>query len=308
MIDWCYFGSRRFVDPFFSQTVESCLRSPFNLLFRHQAPVQVLEEIRAVRQGVPPAGFVFHVSRCGSTLVSQMLASLSENIMISEAPVIDSAITGRKANASVTHDERSRWLTGILNALGQPRTGLEQRLFVKFDAWDILDFPVVRRAFPNVPWIFLYRDPVEVLVSQLNHRGAHMVPGVIDPELFGLDSARVTNLLPEEYCAAVLAALFKAGLNHHQEGGRLVNYSELPEVVFSRRVLRPQLEYRRTNCDADGIEVGCKESLSGVSKMIGSGNRRTRLTQLSRQRAPGRIRFTSNSNVPELSDAQNLSE
>src|SRR4051812_22673696 len=92
-IDWCHFGERSFSDPFFSQTVERCLRSPFNLLFRHQTSIEVLEEVTAAYPGVPPTGFIFHVSRCGSTLVSQMLASLPRNIVISEASIIDSAIT-----------------------------------------------------------------------------------------------------------------------------------------------------------------------------------------------------------------------
>ena len=45
----------------------------------------------------------------------------------------------------------------------------------------------VRRAFPDVPWVFLFREPVQVLASHLRQRGAHMVPGAIDPALFGLD-------------------------------------------------------------------------------------------------------------------------
>jgi hypothetical protein len=52
----------------------------------------------------------------------------------------------------------------MVAALGQARAG-ETRLFLKLDCWHMRDLPLFRRAFPNTPWVFLYRDPVEVLVS-----------------------------------------------------------------------------------------------------------------------------------------------
>ena len=40
----------------------------------------------AAEPGIDPTGFIFHLARCGSTLVSQMLAALPEHIVLSEAP------------------------------------------------------------------------------------------------------------------------------------------------------------------------------------------------------------------------------
>ena len=61
VVDWCYLGTERFVDPFFAQTIQIALRKPFQLLFRHETPIDALEAWRAVRPGLPPAGFVFHM-------------------------------------------------------------------------------------------------------------------------------------------------------------------------------------------------------------------------------------------------------
>ena len=71
MVDWGYLGARRFVKPYFNQTVEECIRNPADILFRHQTPLEHLGEIMASQTGVTPAGFIFHMSRCGSTLISQ---------------------------------------------------------------------------------------------------------------------------------------------------------------------------------------------------------------------------------------------
>src|SRR5215208_1425097 len=94
-VDWCYPGERRFTDPFFDQTVEQCLRHPFNLLFRHQTPIETLGQRHESHPGLPPAGFIFHLSRCGSTLITQMLAALAKNVVISEAAPIDSVLRAR---------------------------------------------------------------------------------------------------------------------------------------------------------------------------------------------------------------------
>jgi gluconate kinase len=230
-VDWCYLGRERFTDPFSTQTVEACLSRPSRLLFRHQTAIEVLRAWSSISPGLQASGFIFHVSRCGSTLISQMLAKLSRTIVISEARPIDSVIRAGFQHAELDDRQRIDWLRAMVSALGQPRLGTEKHLFIKFDAWNILDLPLIRRAFPTVPWIFLYRDPVEVLVSQLGHRGAHMIPGVIDPLLFGMDIAMATSMSSEEYCARVLATICQAALEHHREG-RLMNYQELPEAVL----------------------------------------------------------------------------
>ena len=56
-----------------------------------------------------------------------------------------------------------------------------------------------------------------------------MVPGVIDPKLFGLDARTLSDLEPEEYCAKVLQALYEAALKYAGDG-LLINYTQVPGV------------------------------------------------------------------------------
>jgi gluconate kinase len=232
-VDWCYLGRNLFEGSFFEQTVGTCLAQPFNMLFRHQTPIEVLGQWSEVSPGLKPTGFVFHLSRSGSTLVSRMLAALPNSVVISEARPIDSTLRAHFRSDNVTDDDRIRWLRWMVSALAQPRRGVDKHFFLKFDAWNMPDLPLVRRAFPDVPWIFVYRDPVEVLVSQMDQRGAHMIPGVIDSSVFGMRSNETTTIEPEEYCARVLASICEAALQNHRLGGRLINYNELPEVVWT---------------------------------------------------------------------------
>src|ERR1043165_8503267 len=83
-VDWCFLGKERLTEPFFDDSIAKRFRQPFNLFFRHQTPIDFLDAAENFSNGLKPTGFIFHLSRCGSTLISQMLAALEQNIVISE--------------------------------------------------------------------------------------------------------------------------------------------------------------------------------------------------------------------------------
>lgn len=232
-VDWCFLGGARFTAPFFDETMDSCLQRPFNLVFRRQTPIEDLVEMQKADPGIRPTGFIFHMSRCGSTLVSQMLAALPSNIVISEASVIESVLRAGLWDPSVTDVQRIAWLQGVISALGRPRDAQEQRLFIKFDSWHSVDLGLMHRAYPDVPWIFLYREPTEVLVSHRRQPGAQMVPGMVGSGWMGLDMAAIAAMSLDEYAVRVLATICQAALAHRDDGGLFVNYRQLPEAVFA---------------------------------------------------------------------------
>ena len=49
------------------------------------------------------------------------------------------------------------WLRATLSVLARPRLG-ERRLFVKFNAWQVLELPPIARV-PRRAVVFLYREP-----------------------------------------------------------------------------------------------------------------------------------------------------
>lgn len=232
-VDWSYIGKTRFTQPFFDHTIEETYRKPFNILFRHQTPIEFLSELNDQQPGLAPTGFIFHMSRCGSTLVSQMLAAVEKNMVISEPPPVDSIIRAHIVNTSVTDEQRIEWLQWLVGALGRARNG-EKYYFIKFDSWSALDLDLIRRAFPDVPWIFLYRNPVEVIVSQMRLRGAYMIPGKIGEMLPGADFNEILRMPPEEFCARVLERICRAAINCARTSGALmINYDQLPGAVTS---------------------------------------------------------------------------
>ena len=101
-----------------------------------------------------PAGFIFHMSRCGSTLVAQMLAALPENRVLSEPTAINAVIRAALLDARIPRATLVDWLRTVVGLLGCPLEG-ESRYFVKLDCWHVLALPLIVEAFPETPWIFL---------------------------------------------------------------------------------------------------------------------------------------------------------
>lgn len=183
--DWAYFGERHLRDSFFEGDVRACLRAPFNRLVRCVTPIETIAAWLDTQPHLQPSGFIFHMSRCGSTLLTQMLAAPPSDIVVSEADPIDAVVQARLRRPDLSQDRQARWLASIIGALGRKRRGDERAYFIKLDSWHSQELPLFRRAFPTVPWLFLYRDPVEVLVSHLRVPGAQMLPDGIGAKLYG---------------------------------------------------------------------------------------------------------------------------
>jgi len=91
---------------------------------------------------------------------------------------------------------------------------------------------VLRKAFPRTPWIYLYRDPLEIAVSQLRQRGAYMVQGMNGPAADLIAPADALAMPAVEFIARILGSMLAAAAaGCASEGGRLMHYGELPEAM-----------------------------------------------------------------------------
>lgn len=224
-IDWLYAGAMRLDAPFYHDTIRQLRRLPFNRAFRYR--MTIADFVKSAEPGPAPNGLIFHMSRCGSTLVAQMLMALPESAIVSEPPPLDEML---QYTLLAGDDAAIAALRAIAAAFGRRGGG---PFVFKLDAWHALALPLFRRAFPETPWIFLHRDPVEVLVSHMRQRGSQMLPQFFPPRFFGID---LDDAVPDEdYCARVLGAICNAAAGHAALGGGLIiDYRDLPGAVFSK--------------------------------------------------------------------------
>jgi hypothetical protein len=165
------------------------------------------------------------MSRCGSTLVSQMLAALPDTIAVSEPAPLD--IIVRMAADGAGDSRGLSALRAMVAALGRAGSGGGRRFVLKLDSWQTLMLPVFRAAFPSVPWVFLYRDPVEVLVSLTLTPSVQFMANV--PHHHGIDTQAGASV--EEHVARILERICATAADRASDGGLLVNHSQLPGAI-----------------------------------------------------------------------------
>jgi hypothetical protein len=232
LIRWLDVRGARLSESFFQQTIERLTRAGAGELF---TDFEALIQLEKVADFVRPAGFIFHASRCGSTLVSNACRALDGAVVVSEAPSVDKLVWDY-----LVRDDGARallrrvFMRAVVHLLGQRRLGDERRLFVKFSCCSTLRLAFVRSIWQDVPWLFIHRDPVEIIVSNVR-----TVPEWLrfesHPEqaaaLTGLPAEEAPRLSLEEACARSLGRFFDAAAAGAEDArGMLVGYEELSDT------------------------------------------------------------------------------
>jgi len=233
-VHWGYVGQERFVEPFFQDTLQKLARRPFNQLLRQRTGLDTLTERASSHPGLPLQGLIFHLSRCGSTLVAQALSALNDSVVLSEPEPVDTLLQWLAQSPHYDPAAGHALLRDLLAALGQPRRPEDRRLFIKTDAWHIRHIDRLLAAFPETPWIFLYRDPVEVLVSQFRIPGLFLIPGTLTAH--GFHPPAELPLLPLQHGAWIMGQILQDAEEAMRKysGGLLINYQDLPDALETR--------------------------------------------------------------------------
>jgi hypothetical protein len=220
---WNDVAGVRFTDPFFDDTVRRWRQdsqaerwSTADELFHEAATVPAVDDVV----------FIFHVSRCGSTLLSQLFGLDEGTLVLSEVPLLDTILrTGG--------GDRERRFDAALRLLGRPRGGVDPRFVVKTDCWHLFDVGALRRLYPQARFVLLYRRPAAVLGSHQKMRGMQMVPGMLDTLHVPYDPEKL-NL--DQYGAIVLERLYATMLDvaAADERSLLASYEEGFPAVFLR--------------------------------------------------------------------------
>lgn len=224
--EWLYTGNEDFTEPFFDDTIAKC-RQYNNRGYKSISSLEVLLPWSREVESIPPSAFIFHVSRCGSTLASQLLALDSSNIVLSEVPFFDALLRA---------GSRTQQLLKAAIAFYAPVKNEKKRLFIKTDSWHIFFYKQLRELYPQTPFILLYRRPDEVMRSQQKRSGMHAIPGLIEPALLGFTENEVQQMDQNEYLGRLLEKYFQA-FEHMLSTDDLaipVNYNEGPIAMIKK--------------------------------------------------------------------------
>lgn len=207
-------------DPFLQQTVT---RVP-----AQQVRIEIPKaELTKKSSTAGPAGLIFHVARCGSTLVSQLLKHDEQIVVYSEPLTFNEVLVP-------PHKWTPAELVEAVRTLGASFARHAQKPYVlKLSSWNTLYCDLVAEAFPATPWALCLRDPVEVCVSLLDRPPGWMRDSPSAPHLFTriVDPTQSCRTR-EDYCARVYAAFCEAAGRLDVNRGKLIRYEALPDAVW----------------------------------------------------------------------------
>lgn len=224
-LDWIYAGGESFTAPFADQDFARLAAHPLNQLLPAISDPGELGSLPG--PGRPIDGMIFHISRCGSTLASRMLAQVPDILVLSEPQAV-AAVLSAHTQIRIDPKVQQAWLNGVLGAY--VRAAGTRRLVIKLDVDSLFDHARLKAISPATPSVVLHRDPLEVLVAQTG--------GSSEPR---------QGLPPAEEVARWLAALCVTGSKAVAAGARPVAYADLVEAVLDPA--RPFLDLRIAHAD-----------------------------------------------------------
>jgi hypothetical protein len=236
---WMRMTDVAFAEPFFQQTVDR-VRAEYPGRAERFTEFDTLLKLDQDLPRIEPAGFIFHSSRCGSTMLANACRCINDSIVLSEPNPVDKLVARfiTDANDTVKESLYSVLLRAVVNVLGQ-RKDAKQRVFIKFACCSVSQLERVRRIWPGVPWIFLYRDPIETIVSNASNPPAWLLDDDhrILAHITGTPAAQVAEMSLEERCARSIGSFFSMAHTLANDNSMLLNYNQLSLSVISN-VLR----------------------------------------------------------------------
>jgi hypothetical protein len=213
-------GAAELRDAFMQETI---VRVPAVESFVHIARA----DVGKAAPDTAPSGLIFHVARCGSTLISQLLKT-HDNLVVYAEPLPFNELL-LPPHAWPRHE-----LIAALRSLGDAFARHARKPYVlKFSSWNTLFCDVLAEAFPRSPWVLSLRDPVEVGVSLLRQPPGWMRATDASSSALGryVDPDGAAQA-PEEFVARLYGAFCTAVGRLDAGRGRLVYYETLPAAVW----------------------------------------------------------------------------
>ena len=203
-----------------------------------------------------PVGLIFHVARCGSTLISQSLKRLDDLVVYAEPQPVNELLA-----------PPHRWpradLVAALRTLGAAFARHARKPYVlKLSSWNTLYCDLVAEAFPDTPWVLSLRDPIEVGVSLLRSPPGWFQATVdasrslatrVDPD--GASRSR------EEFVARVYGAFCDSAARLDVSRGKLIPYEALPAALWE--IVAPHFSLSIDRWQRDSIAAAARTYAKG---------------------------------------------
>jgi ribosomal protein L16 Arg81 hydroxylase len=272
-VRWINVGEAPLSKPFLTQSIAD-LRANDP---KHISKTTRLDSLINFPEEMRPSGFIFHISRCGSTLISNALRGIEGVRVISEPAIVGQVLSPLKDIGFSERRERAernslKLLRGIMRSYGQRAMPNSKALVVKLSSWNILFAKLFRTLWPEVPCIVIVRNPIEVMVSCLDGPPGWMRrrSGLKNTDVqLEMQHANIANVSDEEYCARMLGTFMISAESIVDDKCRVVDYSRIDIQMI--RSIASHFDIQTTEADGERIarsfEVYSKDS-TGTQEFV----------------------------------------
>jgi hypothetical protein len=242
---WAMVSAHEFREPFMFQTFQRLYNEATAKLFVETD----LDSLLAIDElgGADLSGLIFHVSRCGSTLLSNTLRASGTTIALSEPPMPLSFLmqllqhpSRYSLGAAVTI------LRATLVAIRRCCQTERNNVVIKMFSGNVLQLPLIRAAAPHTPEVFLYRDPLEVLMSNVSTPEQRWV---WEEGLTGVCPRLAIEMPIAELFARAIGRMMTAMKTFVQPNTLLINYADL-----NQHTVKVVVDHLRLATTDDGLK------------------------------------------------------
>lgn len=217
------------------QGLGDCFTTDIEILSREELSLDSLQD---------PAGFVFHMSKCGSTLMAKVLDQPETQMIIKEATPLHENLwkylTNDWQDPVAPTTENLRLIRNLIQLLGRPRLPGQESYYVRFRSWGIAFVEIIQQAFPDTASLFMYRDPVKVMASILN-KPTTGLPRLNDSGAAAFITGRSRQALSEMDALHYFTAFYKQYLhlsltkmkNTHYLNYRQMNKQNIEQILHT---------------------------------------------------------------------------
>jgi hypothetical protein len=124
-------------------------------------------------------------------------------------------------------------IRNLILAMGRCRLPGQQHFFVKFRSWNVVFVEAIQQAFPEVPCLFMYRDPAEVLVSSLSKSTtgqSRLKDSGAAAFITGHSTETLKTMGDLDYFASLYQQYLRAGLSPPPGRMHYLNYKQMTKA------------------------------------------------------------------------------
>ena len=208
-------------------------------------------------------GFIFHMSRCGSTLVTQMLASNDRFFVLSEPTIINAILDPA---LDMTPEKRKSLLKAVVQALTVCSPTACEQVFIKFRSWNTFYLDLILKEFPYTKWLFIHRDGLEVMSSVFQKSPGWLRSRKMYSKYFckvlDIDEKALLKISRDEYVALILGIFCRVAKSSNSKLGSFLDYKDLRSrfILVVNRVWGIELNEREKRIMNDILRLYSKDA------------------------------------------------